>query len=329
MPPASDAAALPHSYSAIASLDQAGLQALLDNDPKAAASLLAAAARYGVVEAQLAYAQCLLDGRGVAQDRAAAFAWFGVAAAARSVEACNMLGRCHELGWGTPADPARAAEHYRQAAEAGLDWGQYNLANLLLRGAGLAEDRAAAFAWYRRAAAQGHAKSMNLLGRFLEEGWIGPADPAAALLWYRRAAEGGDFRGQFNYGTLLARQGEAAAAAAWFSRAAATGSRDFLRSMARALAGQPGFRAPCLLALRRCAAAGDPADAVVLARTLLEGDAAERQEARDWLRRARAAGHPDAATLLRGRQRRIGRRLGAMLGLQGRVANSVPGPHCE
>src|SRR4051794_5072121 len=136
MPPASDAHALSHSYSAVARLGQAELQALLDGRPEAAAGLLAAAARYGVVEAQLAYAQCLLDGRGVPQDRSAALAWFGVAAAARSAEASNMLGRCHELGWGVAADPARAAGHYRSAAEAGLDWGQYNLANLLLRGAG-------------------------------------------------------------------------------------------------------------------------------------------------------------------------------------------------
>lgn len=319
MPPESDTLAAPHSYSAIAQLDQAGLQALLDTSPQAAAGVLAAAARYGVVEAQLAYAQCLLDGRGVPQDRAAALAWFRVAAASGSAAASNMLGRCHELGWGLPADPAEAALHYRRAAEAGLDWGQYNLANLLLRGAGLAEDRPAAFAWYGQAAAQGHAKSMNLLGRFLEEGWIGPPDAAAALGWYRRAAEGGDFRGQFNLGTVLARRGQAAAAAEWFTRAAATGSRDFLRSMARALAAQPAFRDAALLAARRCCEAGDPADFVACARLLQDGDASEQREARDWLRRALAAGHPGAAALLRSGKSAWHERLGSALGrrLQG------------
>jgi TPR repeat protein len=207
-----------------------------------------------------------------------------------------MLGRCHDLGWGVAADPVRAAEHYRIAAEAGLDWGQYNLANLLARGAGMPRDLAAALAWYRRAAAQGHAKSINLVGRFLEEGWVQPPDAKAALHWYRRAAEGGDFRGQFNYGTVLARQGLTSAAAGWFQRAAASGSRDFLQSMARALAGQAAFRDAALLALRRCCDAGDPADFVAYARALLlNGDAAE---ARGWLRRARAAAHPEAAALL-------------------------------
>jgi TPR repeat protein len=119
----------------------------------------------------------------------------------------NMLGRCHEHGWGCTADAAVAARHYRQAAEGGLDWAMYNYANLLATGRGVIEDQAQALKLYQRAAELGHAKSMNLLGRYLEEGQHCPADSAAAVEWYRRSAEGGDFRGQFSYASVLADDG--------------------------------------------------------------------------------------------------------------------------
>ncbi|MDO9711700.1 tetratricopeptide repeat protein [Paracraurococcus lichenis] len=299
MPRREPAAPSDISYQACRSLTPDDLDAMLRGDPQEAARWLGAAARYGVVEAQTAYAQLLLDGRGVARDATAAFAWFSVAAGAGSVEATNMVGRCHENGWGVPADAAAAAPFYRDAAERGYDWAQYNLANLLARGAGLPQDRGQALLWYRRAAAQGHAKSANLIGRFLEEGWEVPPDPGAAALWYRRAAEGGDFRGQFNHGTLLARQGRVAEAATWFGHAVAGGTRGFLRSMARALeqAPEPEFQAIRLRALARCCEGGEAADAFAYAMALR--DSGEAEAARSWLQRAAAAGHAEAQAMLR------------------------------
>ena len=92
-----------------------------------------AAARDGVVEAMLVLGQMLLDGRAVARDPAWAAAWFAVAAAAGNPMGTNMLGRCHECGWGVPADRARAADLYARAAQAGLDWAQFNLGMMALR----------------------------------------------------------------------------------------------------------------------------------------------------------------------------------------------------
>lgn len=289
----------PPSYTEITGKTPGELARLLEGDPAAAARLLGAAAGYGIVEAQAVYAQLLLDGRGVRRDPAAAFRWFGVAAGAGSIAATNMLGRCHELGWGVPADPAQAAIHYRKAAEAGLDWGQYNIANLLARGDGVPLNRGEALGWYLRAARQGHAKSMNLVGRFVEEGWGNlPADPVAAQDWYRRAAEGGDFRGQFNHASVLARHGEVAEAAPWFRRAAETGTLGFLRSMAAHLDAQPhaDLRAIAIEVLARCRDSGEPRDLFAYGRALLPGAPAE---ARHWLGRAAALGHPEAALLLR------------------------------
>jgi len=298
----------PLSYAQIVGKPPEDLARLLEGDPAEAARLLGAAARYGIVEAQSAYAQLLLDGRGVKRDPGSAFRWFAIAAGAGSLDATNMLGRCHELGWGVPADPAQAAVHYRDAAERGLDWGQYNYANLLARGAGVKQDRDAALAWYRRAAEQGHAKSMNLVGRFVEEGWgSGAPDPAAAEDWYRRAAEGDDFRGQFNHASVLARRGEIAEASAWFRKAAATGTLGFLRSMAAHLERQTDadLRAIAVEVLARCHESGEPADLFAYGKAMLEQDSAT---ARDSLTRAAAMGHAEARELL------------ATLGLSGRWA---------
>jgi TPR repeat protein len=203
-----------------------------------------AAARYGLVEAQVLLGQMLLDGRGARHDPPRAFRWFSIAANAGHPPAMNMVGRCYENGWGVGRDYPAAAAWYRRAAEASLDWGQYNFANMLLRGRGIARDREAAFAWYMRAARQQHAKSMNLVGRFLEEGWDRPPDPAAAVAWYRRAAEGGDYRGQYNLATCLARQGDIAGAACWFETAVAAASSDVLQIVATALceSAEPAFR---------------------------------------------------------------------------------------
>ena len=144
----------------------------------------------------------LLDGTGVAKEPSLALRWFLRAAEQGDAEAMNMVGRCHENGWGACVDLCAAAHWYRQSAARGHDWGEYNLANLLFDGRGIAADRSAALVWYLRAASQGHARAMNLLARCCEEGWGCSKDPRQALHWYRRSAEGGYFRGQFNYASL-------------------------------------------------------------------------------------------------------------------------------
>ena len=211
----------------------------LTGPPEETARWLQAAARFGVVEGQTALGQILLDGHGITRDRCAAARWFSIAAEAGHPPAINMLGRCHELGWGVPVDLVQAADCYRRATETGLDWGQYNFANLLLRGRGVTRDRKAALALYRSATEQGHAKSMNMLGRFMEEGWEMPRDSRAAADWYRRAAEAGDFRGQYNFASVLALAGDIPQAETWLHRAMETATPAFLTLMSVRLANSP------------------------------------------------------------------------------------------
>ena len=169
----------------------------------------------------------------------AALAWFRRAAATGDADAVNMVGRCLENGWGAPVDLAGAARCYRQAAETGHDWAQYNLGHLHLNGLGVARDAALALAWYRRAANQGHSRAMNLVARCLEQGWGADADPDTARDWYRRSAEGGYFRGQFNYGLILADEGRTGDSAVWLAAALAAATAPSRETMIRALRDRP------------------------------------------------------------------------------------------
>ncbi len=166
--------------------------------------LVRAAAHRGVCEAQAMYGQMLLDGKLVKRNPVSALHWFERAARGGNVMAINMVGRCLDQGWGVAPSPHLAAPWFRRAAERGLDWGMYNLATLLILGSGVPEDKVEALHWLRKAADMNHAKSINLLGGFYEDGWVVQRDMETARNLYRRAAEGGDFRGQFNYGRMLA-----------------------------------------------------------------------------------------------------------------------------
>ena len=207
------------------------LRARLAGDLEQATALLKAGAEAGLPEAQAAYGQTLLDGRGVEPDLAEALRWFRLAAATGHLMAINMVGRCFEKGWGVAEDRAEAARWYARAAEGGLDWGMYNYGSALALGAGVAKDERAALGWFQRSGALGHAKSINFVGTFHEEGRLTPRDMDKAAQCYARAAEGGDFRGQFNHARLLAEAGRIDEALSWIERAAAMASPAFRARM--------------------------------------------------------------------------------------------------
>jgi hypothetical protein len=191
------------------------------------ASFVRAAAEAGSAEAQARLGQMLLDGDGVARDAAQGFAWFERAARAGHLEAANMVGRCYDLGWGVAIDKMHAAAWFRQAAARGLTWAKYNYATLLALGQGVTEDKLAALALFEEAAAEGNAKAHNFVGSFHEDGWVVARDMAEARRRYELAAEGGDFRGQFNHGRMLAAEGETEEALRWMALAWETGNARF------------------------------------------------------------------------------------------------------
>ena len=199
-------------------------------------AIVRAAALRGVPQAQLIYGQMLLDAKTSHRDEQAALHWFERAALGGELMAVNMVGRCLDQGWGTPASQQLALPWFRHAAERGLDWGMYNLATLLLLGkGGIAIDRAQAFDWLARAASLGHVKSMNLLGGFYEDGWIVTRDLAKARTLYRGAALGGDFRGQFNFARFLLDEGDWVGALSWLRKLPDTATPAFIEKASRFL----------------------------------------------------------------------------------------------
>ncbi len=194
------------------------------------------AALSGVHQAQVIFGQMLLDGKLVERNPAWALHWFERAAKGGNLMAVNMVGRCFDQGWGVPRSAVLAEQWFRKAAERGLDWGMYNLATLLALGeGGVPQDRLQALHWLRRAADLGHAKSLNLLGGFYEDGWEVRRDRAIAREYYQKAALGGDFRGQFNFGRLLAEDGDTTAALHWLRKVPQTATPAFLEKMKRFL----------------------------------------------------------------------------------------------
>ncbi|MDB5736585.1 MAG: hypothetical protein JWO65_253 [Sphingomonas bacterium] len=204
--------------------------------PEDEAARLRAAALAGSAEAQARYGQALLDGHGVPADAAEGLRWFRMAAKSGHLMAINMIGRCHEKGWGTPPDRDAAARCYKAGAEGGLDWGMYNYAGALGLGSGVDRDEAAATGWFQKAAAMGHAKSITVVGTLHEEGRLTPRDMAKAADCYARGAEGGDFRGQFHHARLLAEGGRVDEALAWIARAAEAATPEFRARMKAYLA---------------------------------------------------------------------------------------------
>ncbi len=212
-------------------------------DPRLSQDLHAAAVA-GDAEAQAVLGQWLLDGRDGTPEPEQALQWFLKAAAQQHAMGMNMVGRCHENGWGTPVDFFAAANWYRQAARKGLDAAMYNYANLLQSGRGVAQDHATAVALYRDAADMGHAKSMTKIGRYYEDGLVLEKDADLAFFCYREAALGGDFRGMFSYAGMLAARGQMDEALQWLAKVPLTATPRYKAQAGALLLQSPyeGFR---------------------------------------------------------------------------------------
>ncbi|MFG1351680.1 tetratricopeptide repeat protein [Xanthobacter autotrophicus] len=281
------------SYKALKEIHPDVLHARMGETPREAARWVRAAALNGIKSAQVAWGQMLLDGQGVERDPEAALRWFAIAAEAGSLDGVNMVGRCHEFGWGCTLDMAEAARCYLSAAERGHAWAQFNLATLLLQADEFAADPSPALAWYVRSARRGNAKAMTMVGRFLEYGWGRRARPQAARRWYRMAALGGDFRGQFDYARTRFEDGFVAEAIIWFSRSIEAAVPDFCRLAEPGLrkAGHPALDAVADRALDRVREAEVHAAAQVRAE-LVRAEATRKAKPRrrlavSWLRRRR------------------------------------------
>jgi TPR repeat protein/membrane protease YdiL (CAAX protease family) len=123
------------------------------------------------------------------KDPARAAELFKKAAEAGNADAQHLTGVCLMNGWGIKKDQARAVAFFKKAALQGHAAGQYALGRRYLRGEGVPTDSAKAVEWLRKAAEQNIGGAQILLGDCLLCGQSAEADPAGAFAWYTRAAE--------------------------------------------------------------------------------------------------------------------------------------------
>lgn len=210
-----------------------GLAGTPRNDSRAA-ELFAKAATAGHVRAQINLGILYLGGRGVPADLIQARAWLEKAAASGDPQALYTLGRAlSESAGQAAADPVRAADLYRRAAEKGhaLAGLRYGLA--LSEGSGVKRDPAAAQRWLTQAQESGMPEAALALGDMAART---PAtrDKAAnekivqsALSWYQAAANGGVPSAQFKianaYFAGVGLPRDPAQALLWYGRAAQQG----------------------------------------------------------------------------------------------------------
>ncbi|MDT7515276.1 tetratricopeptide repeat protein [Rhodoferax mekongensis] len=220
-------------------MSPAAWSAVIGADPPSAALWMRQASELGSADAQLVMGQWLLDGHGTGANHAEAIGYFLKSGIQGHAMGMNMCGRCFENGWGTAVDFFAAANWFRQAAHKGLDAGMYNYANLLATGKGVKKNDDEALQWYTTAARLGHAKSMTKIGHFHEDGRVVVKDAEAALAWFRKGAEGGDFRGQFNYASMLAERGRQEEAMFWLEKVPLTATAAYKRLVGDKLLNSP------------------------------------------------------------------------------------------
>lgn len=203
-------------------------------NPARAVELFEKAAAQGHRRAQLNIGTLYFRGQGVQRDLIQARAWLEQAATDGDVYATYALGRAlSESAPPASADPTRAADLFRRAAEKGHMLAALRYGMALAEGSGVKQDLAAAQRWLGQAQQNGVPEAALALGDMAVRT---PAtrDKAAnekilksAISWYQVAANAGVPSGQFKLANAyLAGSGVArdpAQAQLWYSRAAQQG----------------------------------------------------------------------------------------------------------
>jgi hypothetical protein len=122
-----------------------------------------------------------------------------------------------------------AFNEFKQAAESGDVYAEYNLGVMYGLGQGVRKNEEVAAQWYKKAADKGFAAAQYSLGVAYEEAMGVWRDEAVAFEWYRKAAEQDYPRAQLNLGLMYVRgqsvQPDIVQAYKWFHLAALSGDK--------------------------------------------------------------------------------------------------------
>lgn len=165
-------------------------------DDGAAARYYKEAAAFDYWESDIAWAKCLAEGRGVAQNLAEAAEWYGKAAKQGHPEAlfeqAMILSKMEDEG-----ARQRASEFIEELVK--MD----NAGAVREKALRLVKDPGEAVALLRKAAGLDDAPAMTSLGDCYANGTGVKRDAAAAAEWYRKAADKEDAAGQLAYANCL------------------------------------------------------------------------------------------------------------------------------
>jgi uncharacterized protein len=255
----------------------------------------------------LIYAQGLA---GTPRNDSRAIELFEKAAAAGHTRAQINLGILYLRGQGTPADLIQARAWLEKAAASGDPQALYTLGRALSESAGqAAADPVRAADLYRRAAQKGHALAGLRYGLALSEGNGIKRDPVAAQRWLIQAQESGMPEAALAMGDMAARtpatRDKAAnekivqSALAWYQAAANGGVPSAQFKIANAYfagVGLPRDPAQALLWYGRAAQQGLPQAQHALGIMLIGGIAgtSDPVEGYKWLVLAEKGGNPDS-----------------------------------
>ena len=126
--------------------------------------------------------------------------WYEKAIAHDYLPAMVDLGLCYSIGGCLPLDDKKAAELFRQAAEAGDERGQYFLSDEYQQGDGVNQDEIEAFNWCLKSAEQDYIPAMARIGEYYYYGFGTEQNFEKAVEWLQKASTEGEENAQYHLG---------------------------------------------------------------------------------------------------------------------------------
>jgi TPR repeat protein len=156
--------------------------------------------KHGNVDAMVDLAHCYKEGHGVMADPRKAFEILKHAANLQQRKAQAEVGRFYLEGIGTKKDPAEGVKWLNIAAKSGYHGACTLLAQCYQKGIGFAQNFHEALRWHQQAANYGSIPALRDLGSMYDAGLGVARNGRKAVELFRRAAAGGDDEAQYILG---------------------------------------------------------------------------------------------------------------------------------
>lgn len=283
----------------------------------AAGEWLQRAAEAGLLEAQVVFANFLLEGRlspateplgsgreSTDPDFEGALRWGLVAANRNSASGAALVAYVLTNGPEAVRDIVQSDNWYRRAADGDSPQGWLGHGMALMREARSEEDKAAGAAVILKAAEAGLPLALYFMGTMTQQGLGIPANEADAMNWYRQAAAAGVRAAQARWGAALLSgrgvQRNIVEGESWLRRAALAGDVDAAAMIGDLYAGGHGLPNPAEASAwyTRAAEGGHAAAARALGMLRMGGLDKDPDEAARWMRQGGDGGDETARSAL-------------------------------